>query len=192
MGRSKKCVGLLASCTSDGGITKKLRIEAKVSIAALLRNSGLKNRHIGRNLHLHPVSVAWGYFPPEKQAEAIADQKVLRGRHHIITSMHRVTNRTIVETPALGPGAFAAMVLWESGRDMKEQMRRYAHTTHTFALVRDRGDGFVDGEGRVRFTPSREGRVLPLQGRRGVPGGAGQEAVALLLNDEACRAATLN
>ncbi|TVU02230.1 hypothetical protein EJB05_52284, partial [Eragrostis curvula] len=159
-GRGKKCVGLLASCTSNG-ITKKLRIEAKVSIAAcgalmtppLLRNSGLKNRHIGRNLHLHPVSMAWGYFPENKQDPPLPGKCYEGG---IITTMHRVTERTIVETPALGPGAFAAMVPWESGRDMKERMRRYSRTAHAFALVRDRGDGYVDGEGRVRFTPSRE------------------------------------
>uniref|UniRef100_R7W4J3 Long-chain-alcohol oxidase n=1 Tax=Aegilops tauschii TaxID=37682 RepID=R7W4J3_AEGTA len=127
-GRSKKCVGLLATCMSNG-ITKKLRIEAKVSISAcgalmtppLLRNSGLKNRHIGRNLHLHPVSMAWGYFPENKQAVPITGKSYEGG---IITSMHRVTPRTIIETPALGPGAFAAMVPWESGRDMKERMSR--------------------------------------------------------------------
>jgi len=158
--RGKKCVGLVATCASDG-VTKKLRIEAKVSIAAcgalmtppLLRNSGLKNRHIGRNLHLHPVSMAWGYFPESRQDPELAGRCYEGG---IITSMHRVTERTIIETPALGPGAFAAMVPWESGRDMKERMRRYSRTAHAFALVRDRGAGFVDGEGRVRFTPSRE------------------------------------
>ncbi|PAN46914.1 hypothetical protein PAHAL_9G224200 [Panicum hallii] len=159
-GRGKKCVGLVATCASDG-VSKKLRIEAKVSIAAcgalmtppLLRSSGLKNRHIGRNLHLHPVSMAWGYFPESRQDPQLAGKCYEGG---IITSMHRVTERTIIETPALGPGAFAAMVPWESGRDMKERMRRYSRTAHAFALVRDRGAGFVDGEGRVRFTPSRE------------------------------------
>ncbi|CAN6282777.1 unnamed protein product [Urochloa humidicola] len=160
-GRGKKCVGLVATCAGAGGITNKLRIEAKVSIAAcgalmtppLLRNSGLKNRHIGRNLHLHPVSMAWGYFPENRQDPPLSGKSYEGG---IITTMHRVTERTIVETPALGPGAFAAMVPWESGRDMKERMSRYARTAHAFALVRDRGVGFVDGEGRVRFTPSRE------------------------------------
>jgi len=39
---------------------------------------------------------------------------------------------------------------------MKERMRRYSRTAHAFALVRDCGAGFVDGEGRVRFTPSRK------------------------------------
>ncbi|KAM0930646.1 hypothetical protein ACQ4PT_000841 [Festuca glaucescens] len=159
-GRSKKCVGLMATCLSNG-ITKKLRIEAKVSISAcgalmtppLLRNSGLKNRHIGRNLHLHPVSMAWGYFPENKQGPPITGKSYEGG---IITSMHRVTERTIIETPALSPGGFAAMVPWESGRDMKERMRRFARTAHAFALVRDRGAGTVDCEGRLRFTPSRD------------------------------------
>ncbi|CAM0956816.1 unnamed protein product [Alopecurus aequalis] len=156
-GQSKKCVGLVATCLSNG-ITKKLRIEAKVSISAcgalmtppLLRSSGLRNWHIGRNLHLHPVSMAWGYFPDTNQITG----KCYEGG--IITSMHRVSERTIIETPALGPGAFASLVPWESGRDMKERMRRYARTAHAFALVRDRAAGTVDGEGRVHFTPSRD------------------------------------
>jgi long-chain-alcohol oxidase len=132
---------------SNNGIPTKLRIEAKVSISAcgalmtppLLRSSGLRNRHVGRNLHLHPVSMAWGYFPDTNQITG----KCYEGG--IITSMHRVTDRTIIETPALGPGAFASLVPWESGRDMKERMRRYARTAHAFALVRDRAAGTVDG-----------------------------------------------
>jgi long-chain-alcohol oxidase len=158
-GRSRKCVGVVARCMSNG-ITKELRIEAKVSIAAcgalmtppLLRNSGLKNRHIGRNLHLHPVSMAWGYFPENKQQPPLTGKCFEGG---IITSMHHVSERTIIETPALGPGCFASLIPWESGRDMKERMRRYARTAHAFALVRDRGAGTVDGEGRVCYTPNR-------------------------------------
>ncbi|XP_040383908.1 long-chain-alcohol oxidase FAO1-like [Oryza brachyantha] len=158
--RRRKCVGLVATCMSEG-VTKKLRIEAKVSISAcgalmtppLLRNSGLRNRHIGRNLHLHPVAMAWGYFPENTPESPLAGKSYEGG---IITSMHRVTERTIVETPALGPGAFAALMPWESGRDMKERMRRYARTAHAIVLVRDRAAGTVGGEGRVRFTPLRE------------------------------------
>uniref|UniRef100_A0A0D9XKJ4 Long-chain-alcohol oxidase n=1 Tax=Leersia perrieri TaxID=77586 RepID=A0A0D9XKJ4_9ORYZ len=160
--RGKKCVGLLATCVSNG-VTRKLRIEARVSVSAcgalmtppLLKKSGLRNRHVGKNLHLHPVSMAWGYFPEKNTPE----DDVIAGKSYeggIITSMHRVSDRTIIETPALGPGAFAAMTPWVSGRDMKERMRRYARTAHAFALVRDRGFGAVDGEGRVRFTPSRD------------------------------------
>ncbi|KAL5224396.1 hypothetical protein ABZP36_011035 [Zizania latifolia] len=160
-GRRKKCVGLVAACIGNG-ITKKLRIEAKVSISAcgalmtppLLRKSGLKNKHIGRSLHLHPVSVAWGYFPESRQEPQLIAGKSYEGG--IITSMHRVTERTIIETPALGPGAFAALMPWESGRDMKERMRRYARTAHALALVRDRGAGSVVGEGRVLYTPRRD------------------------------------
>ncbi|CAN6287992.1 unnamed protein product [Urochloa humidicola] len=163
-GRRSKCAGLVAACVGDGnGITKKLRIEAKVSIAAcgalmtppLLRNSGLKNRHIGRNLHLHPVSMAWGYFPDDGTPEAPR----LTGKCYeggIITTLHRVTPRTIIQTPALGPGCMASLMPWESGRDMKDRMLRYARTAHAFALVRDRGAGTMGGEGRVRYSPSRE------------------------------------
>ncbi|CAD6341730.1 unnamed protein product [Miscanthus lutarioriparius] len=133
-GRSKKCVGLVAACMSDG-ITKKLRIEAKVSVSAcgalmtppLLRNSGLKNRHIGRNLHLHPVSMAWGYFPDGTPEAAELSGKCYQGG--IITTMHRVTGRTIIQTPALGPGCWASLIPWESGRDMKERMLRAACAT---------------------------------------------------------------
>ncbi|PAN46911.1 hypothetical protein PAHAL_9G224100 [Panicum hallii] len=161
-GRSRKCVGLVATCLGDG-VTRKLRIEARVSIAAcgalmtppLLRSSGLKNRHIGRNLHLHPVSMAWGYFPENKQQEP----RPLTGTCYeggIITTMHRVNARTIVQAPALGPGCMASLIPWESGRDMKDRMRRYARTAHAFALVRDRGAGTVGGEGRVRYSPGRE------------------------------------
>ncbi|XP_008785203.2 long-chain-alcohol oxidase FAO2-like [Phoenix dactylifera] len=160
--KRKKCVGLIARSSSHK-VTKKLEIEAKVTISAcgslltppLMIASGLANPNIGRNLRLHPAALAWGYFP-----DSVSD---LRGRAFeggIITSLHEVraqedsdaSLRAIIETPALGPAAFATLVPWVSGRDMKERMARYSRTAHLFALVRDRGSGTVEGEeGIVRY-----------------------------------------
>lgn len=160
--KSKKCIGLIAKTLSKN-VTKRLRIKAKVSISAcgalltppLLIASGLKNPNIGKNLHLHPVALAWGYFP-----DSVSDVKGKKHEGGIITSLHKVkhpdlnsnlSSPTIIEAPAMGPASFATLVPWESGRDMKERMLRYSRTSHLFALVRDRGSGTVQAEGKIRY-----------------------------------------
>ncbi|CAH9129471.1 unnamed protein product [Cuscuta epithymum] len=165
--KRKKCSGVMATVT---GFTKTLgkkspvlRIEAGTTISAcgslytppLLIASGLRNKNIGTNLHLHPVLIAWGYFP-----ESTSD---LEGKCHeggIITSIHKVVSegeggrkrtQAIIEAAAMGPSISAAQFPWTSGADMKERMRKYSRTVFLFSLPRDVGSGSVKKVGRIKY-----------------------------------------
>ncbi|XP_022760899.1 long-chain-alcohol oxidase FAO1-like [Durio zibethinus] len=156
--RKMKCLGVIAK-TSNQNITKKLHIEAKVTISAcgalltplIMHSSGLNNRNIGRNLHLHPVLMAWGYFP-DSDSE-------FKGKAHeggIITSVHKVVAtdnkvQAIIETPSVGPAQYAALCPWESGLDMKRRMLKFSRTAHMITIIRDQGSGKVHTGGRVTY-----------------------------------------
>ncbi|TKW40392.1 hypothetical protein SEVIR_1G243401v4 [Setaria viridis] len=161
-GRAKRCAGVVARSTNPA-VTRTLEVRARATVSAcgslltpvLLRGSGLSNRHIGKNLHLHPTALVWGYFPESTTAEPDLKGKMYEGG--IITSLHKVEGppgapaRAILETPAMGLAAAGTQFPWVSGRDMKERMLRYGRTVHLFSLVRDRGSGTVHGERRVAY-----------------------------------------
>ncbi|MED6219642.1 long chain fatty acid oxidase [Stylosanthes scabra] len=168
--RKKKCVGVLAKALSSR-ITMKLQIEAKVTVSSggalltppLMISSGLRNKNIGRNLHLHPVLMTWGYFPDSDNSEFKG--KVFEGG--IITSVHKVpprdsesdNTRVIIETPLIGPASFAALCPWESGRDFKVRMIMYPRTSHLITIIRDTACGVVTSEGRISYKLSEMDKV---------------------------------
>lgn len=151
----KRCVGVMAK---QENITKKLRIEAGVAVSSggslltppLLVASELENKNIGRNLHLHPVSFVWGYFPELEKVEG----KSYEGG--ILTSLYQVKDedsnvQAIVEAASMGPASFAALFPWVSRQEMKESLKKYSRTAVLFALSRDEGSGSVVKRGQIKY-----------------------------------------
>ncbi|CAL4968168.1 unnamed protein product [Urochloa decumbens] len=216
-GREKRCVGVAARSAANAAVTRTVEVRARATVSAcgslltpvLLRGSGLGNRHIGKNLHLHPTALVWGYFPPDATTGA---PDLLNGKAYeggIITSLHKVEGcsshpvgapapppRAILETPAMGLAAAGTQFPWVSGRDMKERMLRYNRTVHIFSMVRDRGSGTVHGERRVAYhldAADREGMRAGLRRALRVLAAAGAAEIGTHRSDGqrfVCRGAT--
>lgn len=159
----KHATGVAFTFKTPGGGEETGVVEARVVVAAcgaictpaLLRRSGLKNPNIGRNLHLHPVVMGWGYFPTSN-AWPEADKKSYEGG--IMTAMSKVAANfessgygAVIQTPSLHPGMFSALMPWMSGLDMKKKMLRFSRTAHVFALARDRGSGSIASETDISY-----------------------------------------
>ncbi|KAL3818362.1 hypothetical protein ACJIZ3_004267 [Penstemon smallii] len=150
----KKAIGIVFEFQHQGQKETAI-IESKVTVTAcgamrtpeVLKRSGLKNPNIGRNLHLHPVVMAWGYFP-DSDTWPESEKKSYQGG--IMTAMSKVVANSetlgygaIIQTPSLHPGMFSALMPWVSGKDIKNRMLKYSRTAHVFALARDKGSGSI-------------------------------------------------
>lgn len=161
--KKRRAAGLVAEILNG-----KLYVHARAVVVAggalqtplLLRRSGLCNGVIGRNLHLHPSILAWGYVPPRSAGgdEAEEDEEnAFEGS--IITACSREVageNNSsgygaLLQCPSVLPGAFSFIVPWVSGAQFKRAMQRYSRTCLIFTLTRDRTCGTVteDGAGSV-------------------------------------------
>ncbi|MGH2746360.1 MAG: GMC family oxidoreductase N-terminal domain-containing protein [Actinomycetota bacterium] len=137
----------------------RLRVEARAVVAAggaietpaLLLRSGLRGR-VGRNLHLHPGSAAWGVFDE--------DVRMWEG-----TTQARYSNELrdvddgygpIFETVPVHPGSWAAAMDWRSAEHHRSMMDKYKNISFCAALPRDTSDGRVrigrDGSPIVEYT----------------------------------------
>ncbi|PWA37423.1 long-chain fatty alcohol dehydrogenase family protein [Artemisia annua] len=196
-GGRKRCRGAIV-VTKSSTITRKLKFKARVTIAAagslstppLLVSSGLTNHHIGRNLHLHPVLLAWGYFPP-KPTDTTDNGKCYEGG--IITSLHKVKSnedpsktRAIVEAASIGPASFASLFPWVSGADIKDRMIKYPRIAKLFSLVKDQSSGEVREEGKVTYRltePDKENLRVGLREALRILVSAGAEEIGTFRND---------
>src|SRR5271170_2155792 len=106
---------------------------------ALLLRSGLRNAHIGRHLHLHPVSNVSGVFDEEIRPWEGTMQAIYSDEHCHMTGNYGVK----YETTALQPVIAAAVLPWREPRQYRGLLEKLAHTSGIGVLLRDRDGGRV-------------------------------------------------
>lgn len=176
--------GTWVSRDSNGGIAGEPVVRRKVIIKAkrvivsagtmqsplLLLRSGLKNHHIGRNLHLHPVIFLGGIYKEDIVpwdgdclTSVVSEFENLDGKGH----------GAKIEATNMTPTAWLTFVNWNGGLEYKLKAARMRHMTGYFALARDRDSGQVypdphDGRVRVKYTTSNFDKAHILEGLIGL------------------------
>jgi long-chain-alcohol oxidase len=119
-----------------------------IHTAALLLRSELENEHIGRHLHLHPVSNVSGVFDEEIRPWEGTMQAIYSDQHRCLTGNYGVK----YETTALQPVIAMAVMPWREPQDFHTRMALLKNTSAIGVLLRDRGAG--------RVTIDREGHPV--------------------------------
>ncbi|TKW50203.1 Long-chain-alcohol oxidase FAO2 [Colletotrichum tanaceti] len=162
------------SAPLDQRTTREVIVKAKKVIVAagsissplVLLRSGLTNRHIGRNLHVHPCNFAGGYWKE--------DCKPWEGG--IITSycssfedLDKAGHGVKLEGTCMVPYTILASMPWHSGLQAKLSELRFRHFEAFISLTRDRDTGRVypdpiTGRPRIEYVVSDFDRAHTLEG----------------------------
>src|SRR5262249_34337278 len=106
---------------------------------ALLLRSGLTNPHIGRHLHLHPVSNVCGVMEEEIRPWEGTLQAIYSDHFRNLTGNYGLK----YETTALQPVIAVAVLPWRDPAQYRSLLSHLSHMVGIGCLVRDRGAGIV-------------------------------------------------
>ena len=135
-------VGVEGTIEDEYGNQHRLEVRAKTVVVAagslhtpaVLMRSGLSNYHIGRNLHLHPVTVTYGIYEDEvlgwrgaPMSRYVKSFKNLDGKGYGV----------VLETAPIHPGLGALTLSWENGFQHKEIMTHIANLSNILTITRD-------------------------------------------------------
>lgn len=152
--------GVEAVVRTDDGKQLKLSVKARQVVVSagslqtpvLLQRSGFKNRHIGKGLKLHPVTLVFGEFP---ETETIPYDKpimtaVCTEFDNLDSRAHGPKIEAILHQPMLEYG----FIPWKSGLQYRQDTLRYNNLAAMLVITRDRGSGKVSFKNDRPLTPS--------------------------------------
>lgn len=170
-----KAVGVKATVIdAETGKTNGVTVHAKAVIVAagaihspaVLMRSGLENEHIGRHLHLHPVSTIAGLYPNKVYPWQGVMQSAYSNQFGHLDGNYGYK----LEVPPAHPGLIGLATPWYSAREYRELMAQAAHLATIIVLTRDKGEGTLtldrDGEPVIDYVVSVYDRKHLLHGLR--------------------------
>lgn len=111
-----------------------------IATPVLLKRSGLTNPHIGRHLHLHPVSFIAAVWPEDVRPW---EGSILTS---VVNEFENLTGDGYgakLEATTMLPGLFLPAFPWRSGEQFKTFSANMKRTTGYISLARDRNGGTV-------------------------------------------------
>jgi choline dehydrogenase-like flavoprotein len=179
----KTATGVLGTWHSrdqHGGVHDTTRTKRKVIVKAkrvvisagtmqspcILMRSGLKNRHIGKNLKIHPVSTLGSIYDEEiRPWEGGILTSVVTTFENLDGQGHGVK----LEATSMLPSMILPHPVWRGGLEFKLLAPRLKNMTGHISLSRDTGSGSVyidpiDGRSRFRYNTNKIDRTHILEG----------------------------
>ncbi|CAK7913098.1 hypothetical protein CAAN1_20S02674 [[Candida] anglica] len=146
--KAGKCVGVVCKDVRDNssgeftitGPSKYVVCGGALNTPIVLQNSGFRNKHIGANLKLHPVTVLFGDFGKDLQSnphqEAILTS-VCTESDDIDGLAHGAKIETILHTPLLE----SVFLPWNSSDSARTRLLKYQNLASMLIITRDTSSG---------------------------------------------------
>lgn len=124
----------------------------------LLKQSGLKNGSIGKELKLHPCSFVTAHY--ESELTRTHEGGVLTAISLAAANRDGKGHGAYLEVISNQPGLHAVILPWRNSADWKRTMLKYPHSASYIALTRDRDAGYVfpdpvTGKPKIQYVPSK-------------------------------------
>ncbi|CAI5755873.1 unnamed protein product [Candida verbasci] len=125
---------------------KKLVVSGgSLNTPVILKNSGFKNKHIGKNLTLHPVTTIFGDFGKDIQADHFKNSimtSVCTQVDDLDGKAHGAKIETILNTPFIQ----GALLPWRNSDEVRKDLLRYNNMCAMLLITRDSTSGSVEGD----------------------------------------------
>jgi choline dehydrogenase-like flavoprotein len=147
---------------TETGQTHRVTVRARAVIVAagavhspaVLLRSGLENPHVGRHLHLHPVTSVSGIYPDKVYSWQGVMQSAYSNQFGHLDGNYGYK----LEVPPAHPGLIGSSTPWYSPREYRDQVLRVANIATFIILTRDKGEGTItidrDGEPVIDYVVS--------------------------------------